>query len=291
MTVFYRRMPRFDYLRPRSLEEALAALAEDGTAKDRAYAGGTDVLPRLKARVVKAPPRVIDLKALAELDYLDWNPERGLRIGALATVRDAASSPRARQSYAALARGACEIAANQIRNRATVVGNICSALPSADMAPSLLVHDAKIVCIGSGGERSLEPGEFWRGPGETALAAGELVKEIVLPPPRPGERSVYLKLARRATLALVGVAASVVLEGGVVRKIRIGLGSAGPVPVRAASAETALLGQKLTPESITHAARAAAEGARTRSSHRASGEYRRMMIEVLTRRALTALAS
>lgn len=291
MVVFYRRMPRFEYLRPRSLEEALAALAADGPVKDRVYAGGTDVIPKLKSRTVTAPRRLLDLKDLKELDYLDWSPERGLRIGALAKVRAVAGSPVARQRYAALARGAQEIGSHQIRNRATVVGNICNALPSADTAPPLLAHGAQVVCAGPNGERTVELSDFFLGPGQTGLGAGELVREIRVPPPEPGERSVYLKLARRATLAVVGVAATALIEGGVVRSARIALGSAGPVPLRAASAEAALLGQKLTPALAEYAARIAAEGSRTRSSHRASGDYRRMMIEVLARRALAALAA
>lgn len=293
MVVYYRRMPRFDYVRPRGLDEAFAALAADVPVKHQVYAGGTDLLLKLKSREVKAPRRLIDLKGIADLDYLDWDSDDGLRIGALATSRDVADSTIVRQKFAALAQGTRQMGSNQLQNRGTIAGNICNAVPSADSAPPLLVHDAKVICVGRDGERTVELADFFRGPGETALQAGELVREIRVPPPESRERSAYLRLASRGRmdLAMVGVAVSGVVEGGVIHRIRIGLGSAAPVPVRAPEAEAMLLGQKLTAEVIENAARIAARASRTRSSHRASAEYRRMMIEVLVRRALAKLAA
>ena len=293
MVIFYRRMPRFDYLRPRSRDEAFAALAADVPVKHQVYAGGTDLLLKLKSREVKAPKRLIDLKGIAGLDYLDWHPEDGLRIGALATSRDVADLPIVRQKFAALAQGTHEMGSNQLQNRGTIAGNICNAVPSADSAPPLLAHAAKVICVGRDGERTVELADFFRGTGETALRTGELVKEIRVPPPEPRERSAYLRLAPRGRmdLAIVGVAVSGVMEDGVIRQMRIGLGSAAPVPVRAPEAEASLLGQRLTPEVIENAARIAARASRTRSSHRASADYRRMMLEVLVRRALARLAA
>ncbi len=293
MVIFYRRMPRFDYARARSIEEALELIADEVPAKHQVFAGGSDLLPKLKSRAIKAPRRVIDLKGIAELDYLDWNPELGLRIGALATSRTVGLSPLVVDKFTALAQGAQQMGSNQLQNRGTIAGNICNAVPSADSAPPLLAHGAKVICVGAGGERTVEIADFFRGAGETALQPGELVKEIRVPPPERGERSVYLRLAQRGRLdlAIVGVAVSAVVEGGVVRKARIGLGSAAPVPLRAREAEIALIGQRLDAEIIANAAKIASEKSRTRTSHRASADYRRMMIEVLTRRALAALAA
>lgn len=293
MVIFYRRMPRFDYVRARSIEEALALIADEVPLKHQVFAGGSDLLPKLKARTVKAPKRLIDLKGIAELDYLDWDPEQGLRIGALATSRAVGLSRLVTDKFTALAQGAQQMGSNQLQNRGTIAGNICNAVPSADSAPPLLAHGAKVICVGAGGERTVELADFFRGAGDTALRSGELLREIRVPPPEPGERSVYLRLAQRGRLdlAVVGVAVSAVVEGGVVRKARIGLGSAAPVPTRAREAESALIGQKLDAEVIANAARIASEKSRTRSSHRASAEYRRMMIEVLTRRALAGLAA
>jgi carbon-monoxide dehydrogenase medium subunit len=293
MVVFYRRMPRFDYFRPASLGEALAALDTEVPLKDQVYAGGTDLMPKLKARDVKAPKCVIDLKGIPGLDYVRWNATTGLHIGALATVTNVTSEPAVRTHYAALYEGASVIASDQIQHRATIVGNVCNAVPSADSIPALLVHDAEVVCISSSGERTVALKDFFLGPGQVALNGAELVKEIRLPPPLAGERTTYLKLAPRGRmdLAVVGAAASITVDGGVVRAARIALGSAAPIPTRAAEAEAVLVDQVLTPAVIDAAAKRAAQHASTRSSHRASAEYRTLMLDVLVRRALSKLAS
>lgn len=291
--IFYRRMPRFDYFRPASIEEALNAIDPAVPLKDQVYAGGTDLMPKLKARDVKAPKCVIDLKGIPGLDHVTWDASAGLRIGALATVAKVAASDDVRAHYKALLEGASVIASDQIQHRATIAGNVCNAVPSADSIPALLVHGGKVVCVSRAGERTVALNEFFLGPGKVALNGAELVKEIVLPPPLPGERTTYLKLAPRGRmdLAMVGAAASAVVEGGVFRHVRIALGSAAPVPVRASEAEAAILGKPATPETINEAARVAVAHARTRSSHRASSEYRTLMLDVLVRRALSALVS
>ena len=289
MTLFYRRMPKFDYFRPASVAEALAALSPGEPVRNQVFSGGTDLIPKLKSRAIKAPPRLIDLKGIAGLAYIDFQVDAGLRLGANATIREVAQASVVLTHYPALAAGAGLIASNQLQHRGTIVGNICNAVPSADSAPPLLAHDAQVVCVGASGERSVAIADFFVAPGVTALAAGEIVKEIRLPLPTPGERSVYLKLASRGRmdLAVVGVAVTAVVNGGVFQQVRIGLGSAAPIPVRATEAETALKGQRVSAELIAQAASIAAANASTRSSHRASADYRREMIEVLVRRALT----
>ncbi len=289
MTLFYRRMPKFDYFRPGTVAEALAALSPGEPVRNQVFSGGTDLIPKLKSRAIKAPPRVIDLKGIVGLAFIDFQVDAGLRLGANATIREVAQASVVLTHYPALAAGAGLIASNQLQHRGTIVGNICNAVPSADSAPPLLAHDAQVVCVGASGERSVAIADFFVAPGVTALAAGEIVKEIRLPLPTPGERSVYLKLASRGRmdLAVVGVAVTAVVNGGVFQQVRIGLGSAAPIPVRATEAETALKGQRVSAELIAQAASIAAANASTRSSHRASADYRREMIEVLVRRALT----
>jgi len=289
MTLFYRRLPKFDYLRPASVAEALAALSPGEPVRNQVFSGGTDLIPKLKSRAIKAPPRVIDLKGIAGLAYIDFHAGEGLRLGANATIREVAQASAVLTHYPALATGAGLIASNQLQHRGTIVGNICNAVPSADSAPPLLAHDAQVVCVGASGERSVAIADFFVAPGVTALAPGEIVKEIQLPLPTAGERSVYLKLASRGRmdLAVVGVAVTAVVSGGVFQEVRIGLGSAAPIPVRARQAEMALTGQHVSAEIISQAAAIAAANTTTRSSHRASSEYRREMIEVLVRRALT----
>lgn len=292
MTIFYRRMPAFDYRRPATLAEALAALAPGVPVRDQVYSGGTDLLAKLKSRAVKAPPAVIDLKGIPGLAKVDFDPVRGLAIGANAAIRDVARHPTVVARYGALAQGAALIASNQLQHRGTIVGNICNAVPSADSAPALLVHDTMVVCVSAAGERVLPIADFFVDAGVTALGAAELVTALRLAVPAAGERSAYLKLAPRGRmdLAVVGVAASLVVEHGVVRRARIALGSAAPVPMRALRAEAALVGRRLDAALIDHVASIAAADARTRSSHRASADYRREMLEVLVARALGQLA-
>ncbi|TAK47583.1 MAG: hypothetical protein EPO23_11180 [Xanthobacteraceae bacterium] len=291
--VFYRRMPRFDYFRPASIEEALAAIDPDVPLKDQVYAGGTDLMPKLKARDIRAPKCVIDLKGIEGLDYVRWDDETGLHIGALATVAMVTASAEVRNRYAALHEGASLIASDQIQHRATIVGNVCNAVPSADSIPALLAHDGEAICVSRRGERIVALRDFFLGAGKVALGEAELVREIRLPPPRPGERTTYLKLAPRGRmdLAVVGAAASLLIEGGVVRTPRIALGSAAPIPRRAAEAEEAIAGRPLTSQTIDAAAKLAARHATARSSHRASADYRTLMLEVLVRRALARLAA
>ena len=293
MTIFYRRLPQFDYLRPATLAEALAALSASEPVRHQVFAGGTDLIPKLKSRAIQAPRRVIDLKGIAGLDRIAFDAEAGLTIGATAAIRDVAQHDAVRRHYGALAEGAALIASNQLQHRGTVVGNVCNAVPSADSAPPLLVHDAQVVCVGPGGERTLALAEFFVDAGVTALGAGEIVTALRLPPPPRGERSVYLKLAPRGRmdLAVVGVAAAMVVEHGVVRRARIALGSAAPVPIRAREAEAALVGQRVDETLVARVAALAAAHSRARDSHRASAAYRREMIEVLLRRALTQLTT
>ena len=288
MTIFYRRLPQFDYLRPQTIEAALQALSDDEPVRNQVFSGGTDLIPKLKSRAIKAPPQVIDLKGIPGLDYIAFSPDEGLRLGANAIIREVARAEAVTSRYKALAEGAALIASNQLQHRGTIVGNICNAVPSADSAPPLLAHDAVVVCIGRNGERRVPIADFFVSAGVSCLKAGEIVREIHVPTPAAGERSVYLKLAARGRmdLAVVGVAAAAVVEQGVFRRVRIAMGSAAPVPIRATQAESYLDGKPATEEIIEEAAVIAAANTRTRSSHRASGDYRRDMIEVLVRRAL-----
>jgi CO/xanthine dehydrogenase FAD-binding subunit len=292
MTIFYRRLPKFDYVRPQTIEATLLALSGDEPVRNQVFSGGTDLIPKLKSRAIKAPAKVIDLKGIPGLDYISFAADSGLRIGANAIIREVARSPDIRARYVALAQGASLIASNQLQHRGTIVGNICNAVPSADSAPPLLVHDAIVVCVGRGGVRHVAIADFFVSAGVSCLQPGEIVKEIVVPTPSAGVSSVYLKLAARGRmdLAVVGVAAAVVIEKGFFRQVRIGLGSAAPIPIRASQAENHLIGKLASATNIAAAAAMAAADARTRSSHRATADYRREMIEVLVRRALGQLA-
>jgi len=286
MGTFYRRLPKFDYLKPRSLEEVLNLLGGERNGHYRVYAGGTDVIPKLKARMMKAPDVLVDLKGIPDMDYIRYDVGSGLRIGALATIFSVANAPVVKEKYPILAMAVGSIASIQVQNRGTITGNICNAAPSADSAPALLCVGARLLCVGKKGERWINIEEFFKGPSETILNPDELLKEIHIPPLPENSHGVYLKLSPRSKmdLAVVGVAAVVVAENGFIKDIRIGLGAVAPTPMRARKAEDILGGETANDETIKKAARTASDESKPIDDHRASAEYRKMMVEVLVER-------
>ncbi|MDP2647508.1 MAG: xanthine dehydrogenase family protein subunit M [Desulfobacterales bacterium] len=288
MVTFYRRLPEFDYLKPSTLDEALDYLAQGGKGKIMVYAGGTDVIPKLKGRLVDIPAKLLDLKGISGLDYIRYDDGTGLRIGALASIFAVGNSSLVQEKYPILAQAARSIAATQVQNRGTVVGNICNAIPSADAVSALLCLNAKIICVRKGGERTVELNKFFVGPGLTDLASNEIVTEVQVPPMIAGGHGTYIKFGPRSRMdcALVGVAAVAATENGIFKDARIGLGSVAPTPIRAVRAEKLLVGKPVTEEVISGAARAASDESRPIDDHRASAEYRRMLVEALVGRAI-----
>jgi carbon-monoxide dehydrogenase medium subunit len=288
VVTFYRRLPRMDYLKPTGLAEALDVLDESRHGRYLVYAGGTDVIPRLKARFINPPEVLLDLKGIRELDFITCDDHSGLRIGALATISSVVASESVRQRYPALLQGAASIASTHIQNRATLTGNLCSAVPSADSAPALLCLGARVICLSKGGERTAELDQFFLGPNATSLRPGEIVKEIHVPPAIEGTRGAYLKLSPRSRmdLAVVGVAAVVRKDRGTFGDVRIGLGAVAPTPMRAVKAEQRLRGEAISEEAILEASTLAARECEPIDDHRASAAYRRMMVEVLVKRAI-----
>jgi len=137
VVTFYRRLPKFDYIQPKTLAETLNLLANSNNGKYRVYAGGTDLIPKLKRRAVVQPEVLVDLKGIPNLDYVDYDDQDGLRIGALATIRSVATSPVVSEKLPILSQAAGSIAFIQVQNRGTIAGNICNAVPSADSAPAI----------------------------------------------------------------------------------------------------------------------------------------------------------
>ena len=182
MSIFYKRLPPFDYVKPGSLQETLDLLKGQGKGKVMMYAGGTDVIPRIKTRSVPAPELLVDLKGLPDLNYITYDGKGGLKIGALASIFDVAHSPGVREHFSVLAEAASSIASTQIQNRGTIVGNICNAVPSADSAPALLCLGAKAVCKGANRDREIDLQDFFAGPTKTVLEPDELVSELAIPP-------------------------------------------------------------------------------------------------------------
>lgn len=280
-------MKPFEYIRARSVEEAVGLLA---THRERArvLAGGTDLFLRMESGAF-APDYVIDLKGIRDLSGIAFDEERGLRIGALALHADIAAHPAIRQRFTALAQGAACVGSVQMRNRGTLGGNLCNASPAADTAPALVAMGARVGLRGPGGERTLPIEGFFLGPGRTAMRPDEILVEVHVPPTPPRTGSDYQRRTRAAMdIALVGVAAVASLDGGATRcrDVGIALAAVAPVPLRARGAEGLLRGQEISEPRIAAAAAAAMREARPISDIRATAGYRRQMVEVLTRRAM-----
>jgi carbon-monoxide dehydrogenase medium subunit len=271
-------MKRFEYFEPRSLPEA-AALLERYGVRAQPLAGGTDLLVELKEQLRHADC-VVNIKRIPGIDRLALDERDGLRIGALVTAREVELSPVAQRHYPSLVQAVRELGSIQVRNRATVVGNVCRASPSADTLPPLVADGASVSIFSGGKTRNVPLESFFTGPGKTILKPGELLTELVVPAPRPGTGKVYIKHGRRKAmeLATVGVAVTATRGG----EVRIALGAVAPTVIRAIKAEAVFRETR----DATRAAQAAAEEARPISNVRATAEYRRDMVAVLTRRAL-----
>ncbi len=285
----------FTYLTPTTLGEAINLLAEHGQ-EARVLAGGTDLLLRIKTGQWQ-PRCLVNIKRIPELAAISFDPDSGLRLGALVTAADLVRSEVVQTHCPVLAQGAALMASAQIRNLATVGGNLCNAAPSADLAPPLIALDGSVVIAGPQGQRRVPLDEFFLGPGQTVLALGELLVAITLPSPRPGSDAVYLKNSPRQAMdiAVVGVAVAMTRSGGPApdsccEDVRVVLGAVAPTPLRAQQAETLLRGQTITKERIAETARTAAQAAQPIDDVRGSVWYRRRMVEVLTRRAMLQLA-
>jgi carbon-monoxide dehydrogenase medium subunit len=280
------RLPKFEYLDPKTIEEACSLLSQHGD-KARLIAGGTDLLIIMKHKEV-TPEYLVGLKGIPNLDSIDADAE-GVRIGALATLSSIGDSAVVRERFPFLADIAGKMATHQIRNMGTIGGNICHAAPSADTVPSLICLGAKAKLVGPKKERIVAVEEFFTGPGETVLKAGEILTEIQVPnqPARTG--GAYLRLTRLSVdLAVVGVAALVTLEGkgGLCKEARIALGAVAPTPIRAKKAEGVITGKKIEDGLIEEAAQIASEEARPITDVRGSAPYRTDVVRVLTKRAI-----
>ena len=281
-------MKRFEYLEARTVRQAISMLQRYGE-NARIVAGSTDFLLRWRQGVWN-PEHVINIKRVAGLSRITYSSRNGLRIGALVTVRTLEQHPMVRRRYPALAAAAASFAGVQVRNLATVGGNICNASPSGDTIPALLVFDAQCRIAGPDGDRWVALDQFFTGPGRTVLRSDELLAEIRVPPPAANTGSHFIKHSPRGAMdiATVGVASLVSLDGrrGPCSQARIALGAVGPTPVRAYSAEDILRGQDINQELIRSAADSARDGVKPIDDIRGSAAHRKEIVGVLTRRTL-----
>lgn len=283
-------MHQFDYFSPTTITEAQEILENKGS-ETKLLAGGTDLVLFMTEGHVK-PPTIVNITGLEDLKGMQYDEATGLRIGPLTTMREIEQSPIVKDKYPALATSTLELAGVQIRNMATIGGNTCNASPAADTTPALMALDAVAVLIGPNGERKVSYTDFFTGPGQTVMQTNELLAAIELPPPPSNTGSHYIKLAvRRAMdIAIVGLGASVTLADGVVQDARITLGAVGPTVVRAIEAEEMLKGRTLKDSTLDQVAKVAVTAGNPIDDVRASAEYRKMMIEVLTKRAVQKAA-
>jgi len=275
-------------VRPETFLEAVHVLIDcDGAA--RLMMGGTDLLVRMREGTL-CPQTVIDVKGLDGMQDLIFSPRQGLGVGAAVTMNQLARHSVVQTHYPLLAEAANSVASYQLRNRATVGGNLCNASPCADMAPATLVMDGRIVLRAHHGERTVPGQTFFTGPGQSVIQADEMMIALEVPVPPAGSIGSYLKLGRNKVgdLALVSVAVLGYPDHAVPSGygFRIALGAVAPVPLRVPEAE-AFLAQKLDGEiSLRQAAQLAAEAASPIDDVRASAAYRSAMVHNLTLRGL-----
>ncbi len=279
-------LPKFEYVAPETLQEACRLLKDNGD-NARVMAGGTDLLIKLKLQAIK-PKLIIGLKKIKGLQVIGFDKKNGLFIGATALLADVAAHPQIKRHYPSIAYAASQTANVQVRNMGTVVGNLCNAAPSADNAPTLIAMGAELIITGVDGERRLPLEDFFKGPGLTALESGEIVTgvHVPLPPPHSGTSYQHISPRGKVDISAVCVGAMVVLEKGRCSHVRIVLGAVAPIPMRAKKAENMLIGKKLTPKLMDQAGTEAAKESRPISDVRATAEYRKKMVAVLTKRAL-----
>ncbi len=273
----------FEYFKPSSIDEAIKLLNKYG-AKARILSGGTDLVVRIKDGF-ETPDAVIDIKGLDELKVLDFKDNK-LIVGTLTTFNELIDSEVVKEKFPLLWESAKSVASMGIRNRATMVGNICSAVPSLDSGPALLLYEATVVVKGKDGERRIPIEEWFLGPRKTALKEGELVEYIEIPLPQKKHAGCYVKLGRYngEDLAQVGVGV-LALEGN---EYRVAFCAVGPKPTRAKKIEELLNGKELSDSLIEEAKKLVEEEISPITDIRATKEYRMHMAKVMLDRALKA---
>lgn len=278
-------MKGFEYFSPTSVQEALE-LKKD-IPHSRFIAGGTDLWVQIRAGECK-PSALISLRSIPALSSIEIN--RSIRIGALTTITDLISHPELRQQSQPLVEAAQEIGSPQIRNVATVGGNLCNCSPCADLALSLLVLEAKARIQGVKENLEVPLQEFFKGPGESCLSPDQILTDIIFEPASNKARAIFLKKGRvKMDLSVASVAMLLEMEDKICHKARVATGSVAPIPLRLFEVEELLEGQFLSPELIDQAQIKALESISPISDVRGSAEYRRHIIGVFFKRGLAHL--
>jgi len=281
---------KFDYYTPETIEDACKLLVDLG---DGAYvmAGGTDLLVKMHRGVLRAKA-IIHLQKIKGIDGITYKKGKGLTIGATACLTDVGNHPDIKAKYPAISKAALCTANTQIRNMGTLVGNLCNAAPSADNAPALITMGAVATLKGPDGEREVPLDEFFKGPGMTVINKGEIVSSIFVPDPPKGSGTSYQYLSARGKvdIAAVCVGATMIMDGDVCKDARIVLGAVAPVPMRAKEAEKVVIGNRLATELLERLGLEASKESMPITDMRATAEYRKILVAVLSARAVEEAA-
>jgi CO/xanthine dehydrogenase FAD-binding subunit len=281
-------LPEFDYVKLSSLSAASQFLAEHA-GEARPFMGGTDVFVRMRDGFWKGK-YLVDVKGLAEMDDITFDPTTGLTIGASVNMNQVLASPVVNEHFPALAEAAHTVASYQLRTRATIVGNICNASPAGDTIGACLVLDGAVSVHGVDGEREEQLSAFFTGPGQTVLEPGDVATAVRFPIPPKGYKAKYIKLGRNAIgdLAIVGVTALGYPDESAPSgsRFRLALASVAPIPLVPTQAEQILAEKTITEATIAEAAVVAMDACTPIDDVRGSARYRRLMVRNLTRRAV-----
>ena len=274
-------MRKFEYLKPDSIKETISILSQYG-GKAKILNGGTDLIVEIRDKIIQ-PEYVVDIKAIPQLNKITYSEQDGLHIGATVTLNEISNSKVVQRNYPILAEACKTVGSYQVRNRATLVGNISNASPAADTAPPLLVLEAKVDIIGPTGEKIVPINEFFTGVKKNILKKGEIVTCVIVPSLRDEWTGVYRKQGRRkdVDLATVGVAVVCIRD-----EIRIALGAVAPTPIRAFKTEELLKGKTIDESLLEKAGISVLTEVSPISDVRSSQEYREEIIKVLVRRAI-----
>ena len=274
-------MKEFEYLKPDSIKKTISILSQYGE-RVQLLNGGTDLIVEMRDKIIQ-PEYLVDIKAIPQLNRITYNKQDGLNIGATVTLNEISNSKVVQTHYPILVKACKTVGSYQVRNRATLVGNICNASPAADTAPPLLVLEAKVNITGPTGEKIVPINQFFSGVKKNILKKGEIVTSITIPPIKEKWVGVYLKQGRKkeVDLATVGVAVVCIRD-----EVRIALGAVAPVPVRVFKTEELLKGKTIDESLLEKAGKSALTEVSPISDVRSSQEYREEIIKVLVRRAI-----
>ena len=281
--------PAFEYLRPKTIPEAIAFLEQHGDDA-KILSGGQSLIPMMKLRIAR-PAYLIDINRISGLSYI--KEEAGfLKIGGLTREAELEASGLIRSKYPIILETAHVIADPQVRNLATVAGNLAHGDPANDHPATMLALGAQVVATGSRGERVIPIEEFFLSVFSTALEPGEILTEIRVPVPPARSGGAYLKLERKVgDFATAAVAAQLTLDGnGAAQKVGIGLTNVGATPIKAKKAEDFLRGKKLDETNLRQAGQLASEDAQPSSDLRGPAEYKKGLVKELAKRALSRAA-